>query len=120
MSVLQIGIAVSALLIGIIALIFFNKRAINKHNFAFFTVASFIMAAISLSMMMVGYNWFMSATPNSDDVMNGVGMGVIGAIVSLFLIISNAAKTSALYAIGSLLIMFVILGALFTLGNNFL
>ncbi|MEE9327215.1 MAG: hypothetical protein V3U71_07945 [Cocleimonas sp.] len=120
MSLIQIGAAVSALLVGIGSLYFFNKRAINNHNFAFFTIASFIMAAISLALVLVGYRWFFNATPNSDDLMNGIGMIVIGVIVALFLVVSNAAKTNVLYAITSLLIQLLILAALAYLANVFL
>jgi len=118
-SVLQIGIAVSAVIVGIILLFIFNKQAIKKYNFAFFTAASFIGAAIALSLIWVGYNWTMKATPNSDDVMNGIGMLVIGTIVGLFLVIMNKTKTSLLYSLGALAIQFIILGALAYLVINF-
>lgn len=120
MSILHIGTAVSVLLIGIIALYFFNKRSISKFNFAFFTIASFIGAAISLGLSFVGYNWTIKATPNSDDIMNGIGMGVIGAIVGLFLIVSNTAKTNLISALAALLIQFIILGSLYFLVTVFL
>lgn len=119
MSVIQIGIGISALLIGIIALVLFNKQAIKQHNFAFFTIASFIGAAISLALIWVGFNWTIKATPNSDDVMNGIGMLVIGAVVGLFLIIMNKAKTDLVYALSALTIQFVILGALAYFAINF-
>ena len=112
MTTIQIGVAISTLFIGIIALYFFNKRTIHNHNFALFTIASFIMVAISLSLMIVGYRWFFNATLNSDDVMNGIGMTIIGLGVGLFLVVMNATKTSALSAIVGLLIQFSILGAL--------
>lgn len=120
MITLQLGAAIIALIIGIAALYFFNKKAIKNHNFAFFTLASFIMSAISLSMILVGFRWFFNATPNGDDVMNGIGMGIIGVIVALFLMISNAGKTNLLSAIAGLAIQFLIMGALVVLGNNFL
>lgn len=78
------------------------------------------MAAISLALILIGYRWFFNATANSDDVMNGIGMVVIGAIVGFFLMVSNAAKTSVLYSITSFLIQFLILGALAYLVNGFL
>jgi len=119
MSVLQIGIAVSVFIVGVILLIIFNKKAISEHNFAFFTVASFLGAAISLSLIWVGYNWTIKATPSSDDVMNGIGMLVIGSIVGLFLVIMNKAKTNLAYALAALLIQFIILGGLGYLAVNF-
>ena len=108
----HIGIAVLVLMIGIILLFIFNKNAIKKYNFAFFTVASFIGAAISLGLIWVGYNGTIKATPNSDDVMNGIGMLVIGAIVALFLVFSHRSKTSLFSAVSAIFIQFSILGAL--------
>ena len=112
MFILQIIGAVSAFAIGLGLLYFINSRCSKKFNFSLFTTASFIMAAISLALILIGYDWYINLVSNNEDIMNSLVVAMLGIIVGVILAYSNYSHTNIIYAAGGILTQFIILGAI--------
>ncbi len=115
MSLVQLIGSVAALFIGLGMLVFFKNKSVEKFNFSLFTAASFIMAAISLGLIFIGYDWYTNLADKGEEIMNGLVVIALGAIVGLILVFSNYSKTNLIYAAGGLLTQFLIMGALYYL-----
>ena len=113
--ILQIAASVSVFVIGLVVLKILNNSAIKKFNFSLVTIASFIMAAISLGLIFIGYDWYANLVLKNEDIMNGLVVLALGVIVGLILIFSNISKTNIIYAVSGLLVQFLIMGALYYL-----
>ncbi len=112
MQVFKIIDAISVIAIGVWMLYVFNKSCKEKYNFHFFTKESFIAVAISFSLVLVGYDWYLASVSNNKNTMSGVALIILGANLGLVLIFRNSFQTSFRYALGGLSIQLIILGTL--------
>jgi len=104
--------AIFIIAVGIWMLYAFNKHCIEKHNYSFFTQKSFITVTISFGLILVGYDWYLTATLNNKSIVSGVIMMILGANIGLILFFKSSYKTNYRYAFGGLFIKFIIISGL--------
>jgi hypothetical protein len=99
MLVLKI-LAVIAAIAGLIAVVtWFNEHCVAKFGHAFFTKKAFGITTAALCLLFLGHMWQVSAIKNHGDVLNGIVLMVIGALVACGMVYVNVRRTNVAYGI---------------------
>ncbi|OYZ66397.1 MAG: hypothetical protein B7Y17_01695 [Sulfuricurvum sp. 24-42-5] len=84
-------IAACAALYGFIE--WFNNYTQAKARYEFFTKGHTAAVVLSYGMMFFGTQWFKSAMTSNEDILNGVVVIIIGAIILISVIVNNFRNT---------------------------
>lgn len=100
---LVIGVVLAGLLLWY-GLSRFERYVQQKYGHRFFTVRVFLLAVLALCFVLAGQWWWQLAQESGGDVLNGLLLVTIGAVIAISIIVRNVWRTSFLVGIsGSVL-----------------
>ena len=101
-----------------LGLIFFlgitcNRYTIQNFDHAFFTKVNLIIMGISSVLLFVGFKWYTASVNTEDgDILNGIALMAISAIIYICVIIYNIKKTNFLIGLPLTVIQIAIFSAI--------
>ncbi|MFA6092599.1 MAG: hypothetical protein WCU88_03950 [Elusimicrobiota bacterium] len=116
MLILKIIGAVGLLAFVLFLLGSFDKRCEEKFSHRFFTRMSFAAVAAAVWLIVWGQGWYRQSAAAGGDILNGIVLIIIGAIIVLGLGYNNCKRTNVLYGMGGTALQVSIFGILALLG----
>jgi hypothetical protein len=120
MTVLTILGIIAAFLILMFAISRLNNHCNAKFSYNFINKTSFSLAALSTLGISFGYGLYRKALISEGDILNGIVIFIIGAIITVILIYINFKKTNIAYGIGGTAIQIGLFVPLAFLGMLFI
>lgn len=116
MLVLKLLGVVALLLIAAGAVYAFDARCESRFSHRFFTLESFCVTFFAVALLMGGHTWREASARSGGDVLNGIVLMALGALLVLGLLYVNLRRTSLPYALFGSLLQVSIFGALALIG----